>query len=79
MKSQKRLIWDGGESWAVEHGRREATARGPGYPMGPNVPQETRDTGLQPKWERPGSLDGNFPEGEGWQPQEIFGSGAVLE
>lgn len=45
------------------------------YPKGPNVPQETRDTGLQPKWERPGSLDGNFPEVEGWQPQEIFGSG----
>ena len=45
------------------------------YPKGPNVPQETRDTGLQPKWDRPGSLDGNFPQVEGWQPQEIFGSG----
>lgn len=35
--------------------------------------------GLQPKWERPGSLDGNFPKLEGWQPRETFLSGAGLE
>lgn len=80
MKSQKRLICDEGESRAVGsmgeggHGQKAL-----GYPKGPNVPQETRDIGLQPKWERPDSLDGNFPEVEGWQPQEIFNSEAELE
>lgn len=73
MKSQKRLICDEGESRAVRSMGEGAMARN--HPKGPNVPQETRDTGLQPKWERPGALDGNFPEVEGWQPREIFGSG----
>lgn len=67
------MICDEGESWAVTSTGEGAMARN--HPKGPNVPQETRDTGLQPKWERPGSLDGNFPEVEGWQPREIFGSG----
>lgn len=74
MESPKRLISDGGEFWAVR-----SMGEGPGYPKGPNVPQEPRTLGLQPKWERPGSPDGNFPEVEGWQPQEIFGSETGLK
>lgn len=59
--------------------KREATARRPLLSQGAKCPTRTQDSGVQPKWERPGSLDGNFPEVEVWQPQEIFSSGAELE
>lgn len=50
MESQKRWIHNGGESWTVgSMGEVRPRPEGPDYPKGPNVSQETRDTGVAAK------------------------------
>lgn len=71
LKSQKRLICDEGVLGREAHGRG---SHGQKLSQGAKCPTRNQGHWAAAKVGE-ASLDGNFPEVEGWQPQEIFGSG----